>query len=1070
MSPARLILAVFVLISVTSSSPGAPPGFAKDVRPFLAKYCTECHNADKPKGEFDLTTFQALMGGGKHGPTVVPGKPDNSRLVTTVEHKTKPVMPPKKARQPRAEEIGVLRAWVAAGARDDSAAVTVALPAIPAKTVALPPVTALAYSPDGKLLAASGNREAWLFDTSTHTLSARLPGQTNAVTALAFSPDGKHLVVASGTAGSVGEARLYDIVNGQVAPQPRHTLAVHADIVYAVAFSPNSQTLATTGYDRLIKVWDVDGGKLLRTLKDHSDTVYGLAFSPDGKLLASAAADRAVKIWDTASGVRLYSLGDATDWLYAVAWSSDGRHLAAAGVDKSIRVWEVDARGGKLIRSVFAHEGPVVRLAYSADGQTLYSLGEDRLLKSWDAARMAERKIYAKQPEAALSLAVRPDRKHLAVGRYDGHLLVLEEASGKVDAEPLPAKTGDRFPPASEIEPNDSPKTGQFVKLPVSLAGRLDRAGDVDFYRFEAKAGQQVGVQVVSSAKDFDPVLQWIDPAGRVLAESDNGLLGHACEKAGTYALGLRDRNYRGGAHPYRLHIGDIPIITGVFPLGARRGAETIVRLDGVHLGSTNSVRVQVPADAVPGSRIPLTVAGNPLGKPAVVVGEFPEMSHPAGNAVLAVPGTANGLVERAGASEIWRFSAKKGQRLIVEIHARRLGSPLDSTIEILDAQGKPLPRATLRCVAKTFTTFRDHDSISSGIRLETWNELAVNDYLLAGGELLRIRDLPKNPDDDCQFFAVAGRRLGYLGTTPTHHANGSPMYKVTIHPPGATFPSNGMPIIPIYYRNDDGGPGHDKDSMLFFDPPADGEYQVRVADSRGSGSSRHAYRLTIRPPRPAFQVRFAPTEPAVWKGGALPITVTADRLDGFDGSIAVRLENLPPGFSAPPTTIPAGEYSTSFALYAEPTAGAGTSPIKLLARATIAGKEMEREVTGSIPKAVPPGDLTTVTEQAEATVQPGQTTRLTVRIERRNGFVGRVPLDVRGLPHGVRVLDIGLNGILVLPGETARTIEIFCEPWVQPTEQPFVVFARREGKNTQHAAKSVLLRVTPKQTREPIP
>jgi hypothetical protein len=82
------------------------------------------------------------------------------------------------------------------------------------------------------------------------------------------------------------------------------------------------------------------------------------------------------------------------------------------------------------------------------------------------------------------------------------------------------------------------------------------------------------------------------------------------------------------------------------------------------------------------------------------------------------------------------------------------------------------------------------------------------------------------------------------------------------------------------------------------------------------------------------------------------------------------------------------------------------------------------------------------------------------VKVERRNGFKGRIPLEVKGLPHGVHVLDIGLNGILVIPEETSRTIVIYAEPWVAETTHPFVVFARREGKNTEHAAKSVLLRV----------
>ena len=87
----------------------------------------------------------------------------------------------------------------------------------------------------------------------------------------------------------------------------------------------------------------------------------------------------------------------------------------------------------------------------------------------------------------------------------------------------------------------------------------------------------------------------------------------------------------------------------------------------------------------------------------------------------------------------------------------------------------------------------------------------------------------------------------------------------------------------------------------------------------------------------------------------------------------------------------------------------------------------------------------------------------MTAAIERRNRFAGRVPLDVKGLPHGVRVLDIGLNGILITEKESNRTFVIYAEPWVEPMEHPFVVLARREGKNTEHAARSVVLKVVPK-------
>jgi hypothetical protein len=451
------------------------------------------------------------------------------------------------------------------------------------------------------------------------------------------------------------------------------------------------------------------------------------------------------------------------------------------------------------------------------------------------------------------------------------------------------------------------------------------------------------------------------------------------------------------------------------------------------------------------------------LGSPAVVVGELPEVvDHGDKLITVPVPGTANGRILKPGANQTWRFAARKGKRLIVETSARRLGTPLDSYIEILDARGRPLPWATLRCLAKTYTIFRDHDSAGAGIRIESWSELAMKDYLLAGAELMRIKELPRNPDDDCQFFSIRGQRIGFLGTTPTHHSLGTPMYKVSIHPPGSTFPPNGFPVVTLYYRNDDGGPGYGKDSRLVFDPPADGDYQVRVGDSRGEGGPSFAYRLTIRPPRPSFTVSFNPTTPAVWKDGAVPITVTADRADGFDGEIAVRLENLPTGFSAPATTIPAGEESTTFALWADATATVPQKarPLKLIARATIDGKEVRREVSGGLPKLVDPGDLITTTAQSEVMVEPGRQVRLLVNIQRRGDFTGRVPLDVRGLPYGVRVLDIGLNGILITEKETSRSVVIYAEPWVTPLYHPFVVLSRSERKGTEHAARSVLLKV----------
>jgi hypothetical protein len=426
----------------------------------------------------------------------------------------------------------------------------------------------------------------------------------------------------------------------------------------------------------------------------------------------------------------------------------------------------------------------------------------------------------------------------------------------------------------------------------------------------------------------------------------------------------------------------------------------------------------------------------------------------------IAVPGTGNGHLLRDGQTDLWKFTAKKGQRLIIETNARRLGSALDSVIEVLDAKGQPVPRAVLRCLAKTHVTFRDHDSAGGNIRIEAWGELAVNDYIWVGSELLKIRALPTHPDADCIFFSDRGQRTGFLDTTPAHLSNGLPMYKVSVHPPGTTFPPTGFPVIALNYRNDDGGPGYGRDSRLFFAAPADGEYRVRVSDARGQGGDNHAYRLTVRPPRPSFNVSFSPTAPLVPAGSALPITVTAERIDGYDGPIAIKLMNLPMGFSAPDTHILAGENSTALALFANPQAPHKPEKIKLIAEATIDGKKIVKEVIGGEPKLDKAGEIVTTTVESAIALKPGKTTKLTVEIERRLGFAGRVPIDVRGLPHGVKVLDIGLNGILITERETKRTIVIYAEPWVEPTEHPIVVLARREGKASEYGAKSVLLKV----------
>ena len=916
-------------------------------------------------------------------------------------------------------------------------------------------LTAAAYRPDGQVLAVAERGRVLLLDAEGEPLAvvSDLPPK---VTALAFSPDGRHLAVAAGRPGQLGELHVFAVpaVPTPTEPPTRlYTLSAHRDLIHDVAYSPDGKLLATCSYDRLAKLWNAADGAERATLRDHSDAIYGLAFRPDGKLLATAAADRTVKLWDVATGQRLYTLSESTDWLYSVAFSPDGKRVAAAGVDRTVRLWDVNDTEGRLAASAFAHERPVLQVRFAANGQTLFTLGEDDRLKSWDAAKLTERQVL-ETSGPTLRFALRPDGKELALARATRQLALVDLGAGRVRAEPLPPRL-----PLTAV--------GSIpVQPPAALIGTLAQPGAEWVVPLTVAAGEELGVEVrplFGSA--LAPQLELRDEAGQVLAEGIGAALGWQAQSAGTVRLAIRDASFRGGAgFAFRVRLGPVPVITGLFPLGAPRGQRAVFQLQGVHLGTHREVTLDVPATAKPGSQLDLlrSVEGQPVANPRrIVVGEWPEVTQEEGKpgleSPLTWPVTINGRCEPIG---LWRFAAQAGQTIIAEVEARRLGSPLDSVIEILDLDQRPIPVATLRCVGQTFVTLRNHDSRGGGIRIENWDGFAINDYLFGNGELMRIFELPRNNDDDIRLFTAGGQRLGFLGTTTSYHGLGAPLYRVEVHPPGASFPPNGYPVFTLDARNDDGGAGFGKDSRLTFTAPRTGEYLIRISDARNRSDPRLVYRLTLRLPRPDFDLRAEPKRPAIPKGGAVAVTVTANRRDGHHEAIPIEVLDLPPGVQAPPTAIPAGESSTTFALFADAEATLPAEMKPLVVVGTAGGQTRRAEI-GTVTLS-DPGEIVTRTTEPALRLTPGGTVSLTVQIERRGEFKARVPIEVRGLPHGVRVQDVGLNGILITEADTERTMSIYCEPWVAPQLLQIAVVARSEKSGRGYAARGVRLEIGP--------
>lgn len=912
-------------------------------------------------------------------------------------------------------------------------------------------------------------------------------------------------------------------------------------------------------------------------MKEHTDAVYSVAFSPDGKTLASGSGDRTVKLWDAATGKRIASLGDSTAEIYAVAFSRDGTLIFAAGVDRSIRAWKIEGATTALIRTIFAHDAPIVRLGVSRDGQTLVSAGEDRKVKLWNLPALDPAGSLDAQNDWPLGLAISNDGGRIAVGRYDGSLSIYDRKSARVVSSPIDPvgarKKGDatasrsgkpellrdatlnppeprgatrgskiafrldgngigqayevvfddpglaaRIKPTDKPEPNrldveltvaqearlgrhrfwvrtplGTPSAGSFVvsaaadrpetepndsqdkatvaDVPVTATGTIAKPGDVDFFRLEVKKDETIvcSVSARSIGSALDASISLWNARGEVLAEKTGAgvdpILTYRAPRAETIFLRVADGEFGGSPnHGYRVQIGPLPYVQAWFPYYAKQGESTKVDLKGAN-PSARAIVVNATKDAKPGTIVPLLsrmesdAIEGALPKSVVAEGDQAVEREPndvvAAAQSLADFGGVSGRIDKPGDADLYRFKARKGERLIVEVFGDRLGTAIDSTIEILDSSGRRIPRAILRPTARTTVAFRDHGSSGRSMRFVEWNDFKIGDYLLIGREVTRLYELPRNPDDDAVLWGQglarinSGRRTAFFETTPEHHAFGQTIEKVEVYPPGSNLPSGGATPTILHYRNDDGGPGFEKDSRLTFDPPADGDYLVRIEDSREFGGETFGYHLLIRRPSPDFKLSASPENPNIPRSAAKIVTVGIDRLDGFDEPVEVWVEGLPKGVTATKGLIEAGDYAAEIALSATADAPDFSDPTwKIIARGTRTGLRHEFDPGGDRAgwiTVVPEVELRLIAGSDRVEIRPGGRVAFRFGVERDSPLEGRVPINVRNLPLGVRVLDIGLNGVLVTENQKERTVVLEAQPWVEPGDRPFFASGRLE-------------------------
>lgn len=270
-------------------------------------------------------------------------------------------------------------------------------------------VNSAVFSPDGLLIATgSEDNSARIWNATTGGLLRELRGHTNSVNQVAFSGDGKFVVSASGDT----TARIWDVQSGD----SLKILQGHEKHLNSATFSPNANYVATGSGDKTVRIWDWRSGMTKIVLADHSASVLNAAFSTDGKLLITSSVDRTAMIWEVESWKRKAVLIGHEDQVNTAEFSADSKRVVTASKDRTVRVW--DTENGTLIFKLLGHTGGVNSAVFSRDGRLVISASGDQTARVWDVTSFPARLEISHDAEI-YSSTFSPDQKLLLTASKD---------------------------------------------------------------------------------------------------------------------------------------------------------------------------------------------------------------------------------------------------------------------------------------------------------------------------------------------------------------------------------------------------------------------------------------------------------------------------------------------------------------------------------------------------------------------------------------------------------------------------------------------------------------------------
>ena len=435
-----IFLLCFVLWSPSAVADGhdkkEPVSFHKQIVPILKRSCQGCHHPGDPNAELIVTSYTELKRGGMAGEAIIPGKPDESLIIELISGD--PPAMPQNQEPLTADEIDLFKRWILEGAKDDTPAETDQTDGkYPSYTVP-PVVSAMAYSPDGSVLAVSGVNEVLLYDSKSFEIKARLVGKARRIQSIVYADGGKIVGIAGGSPAQFGEVQLWNTATNQLTKAIRSTY----DTIYGLSFSPDATRVAFGSSDKTVRVISIADEKELVRFDNHGDWVFGTVFSTDGSHFVSCSRDTALKLVEVDTGSFVDDVNSSNKGygeINAIARHPSADQVLSVGEDRIPRLYrmfrqtrrDVGNTDFNLIRAYEAQPGSIDAVAFSADGTKFAvgsSSGEARVYNVADGKRLLS---MQGDTVGVFALAFHPDGTQLATGGFDGKIRIFDANSGK---------------------------------------------------------------------------------------------------------------------------------------------------------------------------------------------------------------------------------------------------------------------------------------------------------------------------------------------------------------------------------------------------------------------------------------------------------------------------------------------------------------------------------------------------------------------------------------------------------------------------------------------------------------